>query len=209
MLQPSRPFYTVEEYLWQEQRAEYKNEYFDGVIYAMAGGSVEHSQIQSNLILELGILLRNSDCRVLTSDLKVGVESKADLKGRGSRQKGKDFVTYPDVSVVCGALEFYKADEFTIANPLVLFEVLSPSTRNYDTSTKLEQYQRIPSLKAYIMVDSEQVWVRSWVRIGDENRWILEEPLEDLDDVLRVEVLNAEIPLRLLYARVEFNNPED
>jgi Uma2 family endonuclease len=202
MLTPSRPFYTVEEYLWQEQRAENKNEYFDGTIYSRAGGSAEHSQIQSNIILELGTFLRGKDCRVLTSDLKIGVEGRG--PGGRKRSKGKDFITYPGASVICGPLEYFKEDQFTVANPVVLFEVLSPSSRNYDTSFKLENYQRIPSLKAYIMIESEWVWVRSCQRIGEENRWILDEPLEDLDDVLRIETLGFEVPLRHLYERIKF-----
>ncbi|NWJ44755.1 MAG: Uma2 family endonuclease [Chloroflexi bacterium] len=204
MFQPNKPFYPVEEYLWKEQRANIKNEYFDGQIYSMAGGSPEHSQIQANIILELGTLLRGKDCRVLTSDLKIGVEDKAELKARSGRKKSRDFITYPDASVICGQLQFYRGDRFTVANPLILFEVLSPSTRNYDTSFKLEHYQRITSLKAYIMLDSERIWVQSCQRIGDENRWILEEPLEDLEDVLRLEALGLEIPLSQLYERVEF-----
>lgn len=207
MLPPSRPYYAVEEYLWQEQRAERKNEYYDGTIYAIAGGSVEHSQIQSNIILELGTALRGKDCRVLTSDLKVGMAAKASLSVpvAGQLKAKSNFVTYPDASVICGPLEFYKGDRYTVANPVVLFEVLSPSTRIYDTNFKLEQYQHIASLKAYIMVDSEQVWVRSCVRIGDENRWILEEPLEDRQDVLKLEALGLEILLHLLYDRVKFS----
>ncbi|MEI7554356.1 Uma2 family endonuclease [Candidatus Chlorohelix sp.] len=204
MFQPNKPFYQVEEYLWQEQRAKIKNEYFDGQIYSMAGGSPEHSQIQANIILELGTLLRGKDCRVLTSDLKIGVENKAELKVRSGQKKSRDFITYPDASVICGQLQFYRGDRFTVANPLILFEVLSPSTRNYDTSFKLEHYQRITSLKAYIMLDSESIWVQSCQRIGDENRWILEESLEDLEDVLRLEALGLEIPLSQLYERVEF-----
>lgn len=209
MLEANRPYYPVEEYFWQEQRAEQKNEYYDGTIYGMAGGSAEHSQMQSNIILEVGTALRERDCRVLTSDLKVGVEAKIEAKARGRRKKSKDFIGYPDASVLCGPLEFFKEDRYTIANPLVLFEVLSLSTRNYDTSFKLEQYQKIPTLRAYIMADSEQIWVRNCQRIGDENRWILEEPLEDLEDVLYIEALEVKLPLRLLYARIKFEELED
>lgn len=198
-----QPRYTVEEYLWQEQRAKQKNEYYDGVIYGMAGGSAEHSQIQSNIILELGTVLRDRDCRVLTSDFKVGIDDAPDAKGQNRGKKGKDFITYPDVSVTCGPLEHFREDRFTLANPLVLFEVLSPSTRNYDLSFKFEQYQKIASLKAYILIDSEKVWVRSCLRQAEQNRWIVEDPLEGLNDVLRLEPLNVEIPVRLLYERVE------
>jgi Uma2 family endonuclease len=72
MLKPTPPNFPVEEYLWQEQRAAFKSEYHDGLIYAMAGGSLEHGQIQANLIMELGLALRGRDCQVLTSDVKVG-----------------------------------------------------------------------------------------------------------------------------------------
>ncbi len=137
------------------------------------------------------------------------MEDTADSKGRSRRKKGKDFITYPDTSVICGPLQFYRYDRHTIANPLILFEVLSPSTHNYDTGFKLEQYQKIASLKAYIMLDSERVWVRSCLRLGEQNRWIMEEPLENLDDILRLEGLGIEIPLRLLYARVNVEEFED
>ncbi len=210
MFQANRPHYNVEEYLWQEQRAEQKNEYYDGTIYSMAGGSVEHSQLQSNIILEIGSVLRDRDCRVLTSDLKIGVGVAEETKARGTARpkKSKDFITYPDASIICGPLEYYRGDRYTIANPQVLFEVLSPSTRNYETGFKLEQYQKIPALKAYIMIDSQQVWVRSCLRIGEQNRWVLEEPLENLTDTLRLEVLQIDIPLSLLYAKIEFDQSE-
>jgi Uma2 family endonuclease len=203
--QIDQPYYTVEEYLWQEQRARHKNEYFDGAIYGMAGGSAEYSQIQSNLILEVGAALRGTACRILTSDFKVGMEDNPDSKGRSRRKRGKDFITYPDASLICGPLEYFREDRFTLANPLVLFEVLSPSTHNYDLTFKFEQYQKIASLKAYILIDSEKVWVRSCLRQAEQNRWIIEDPLEDLEDVLKLEMLNIEIPLRLLYERVEFD----
>ncbi len=170
MLEPNRPFFPVEEYLWEEQRADFKNEYFDGKIYAMAGESPEHSQIQVNLILELGTAFRGENCRVLTSDLEVGIEEKPGTQVGGGGKRG-----YPDASVVCGPVELFKGDRYTIANPLILFEVLSPSTRNYASNFKLEHYQRISSLKAYVMVDSERIWVRNCQRLGDHNRWVLEE----------------------------------
>jgi hypothetical protein len=70
---------------------------------------------------------------------------------------------------------------------------------------KFEQYQKIASLKAYILIDSEKVWVRSCLRQAELNRWVIEDPLENLDDILRLETLKIEIPLRLLYERIEFD----
>lgn len=204
MLKPTPPSFQVEEYLWQEQRAEFKSEYHDGLIYAMAGGSPEHGQIQPNLIAELTMTLRGRDCRVLTSDVKVGV---ATSKNYGTSRKKGDFISYPDASVICGALEPYKGDRFTIANPVILFEVISPSTRNYDHVVKFEQYLNISSLAMYVMIDSEQVRVEVFQRgsLG----WLVRKPLENRDDFLKLPPIEAEIALKLLYDRVEFEEDEE
>lgn len=202
MAQPNRQYLTVEEYLWEEQRAEVKHDYYNGRAYNMAGGSPEHSRIAVNITAELRVALRDRGCQIFNSDLKVAVPGNERFKGR-KRQQDDEFVTYPDASVVCGQLEFYKDDRQTITNPLLLFEVLSPSTRNYDRSTKLEQYRKIPDLIAYVMVDSERVWVELYYRSG-ANSWQVDEPLEDLEAVLRIEPLNIAIPLNLLYEGIEF-----
>lgn len=206
MSQP-KPRYPVEEYLWQEQRAEFKSEYHDGQVYAMAGGSLEHGQIQANLIMELGPALRGSDGRVLTSDVKVGVNTSRNF-GTSRKKKLGDFITYPDASVVCGQPEFYKGDRFTIANPLILFEVISPSTRNYDHVVKREQYLNIPGLAMYVMIDTEQAKIEIYQRI-DAGRWLIPSPLQSLDDILKLLPIDVEIPLSLLYDRIEFEEEED
>ncbi len=206
MAQPSHQYLTVEEYLWQEQRAEVKHDYHNGQVYNMAGGSPEHSQIAVNLTGELRALLRGSGCQVFNSDLKVAVEGNRRTKGN-KRQPDDEFVTYPDASVVCGQLEFYKADRQTLANPKVLFEVLSPSTRNYDRSVKLEQYRKLPSLMAYVMIDSEKVWVEQYHRTA-QNSWQVDGPLENIDASLRIEILNVDLPLTALYEEVSFQDEE-
>jgi len=204
MAQPSHQYVTVEEYLWQEQRAEVKHDYHSGQVYNMAGGSPEHSQIAVNLTGELRALLRGSGCQVFNSDLKVAVEGNRRTKDN-KRQPDDEFVTYPDASVVCGQLEFYKADRQTLANPKVLFEVLSPSTRNYDRSVKLEQYRKLPSLMAYVMIDSEKVWVEQYHRTA-QNSWQVDAPLENIDASLRIEILNLDLSLLALYEEVSFQD---
>jgi Uma2 family endonuclease len=204
MLKPTPPNFPVEEYLWQEQRAKFKSEYHDGLIYAMAGGSLEHGQIQANLITELTVALRGRDCQALTSDVKVGV---ATSKNYGTSRKKGDFISYPDASVICGSPEFYKGDRFTIANPVLLFEVSSPSTRNYDHSVKFEQYLSIPSLAMYVLIDSEQVRVEVFQR--SSSGWLVRQPLESQEDILKLPPIEAEIALKLLYDRLEFEEDED
>ncbi len=215
MLQPNRPFYSVEEYLWEEQRSEIKREFFKGQIYNMAGGSPEHSQIALNLAAGLKRELRGKGCRAFNSDLKVGTSLvphpgarlRKTKAARSEEGKSGDFITYPDASVVCGALEFYKNDTFTLANPIILFEVLSPSTRNYDRSVKLEHYQRIPSLLYYVTVDSEQVELVCYKRFETQS-WLQLPPLYQLEQELLLELPTGIIKLSLaeLYDEVEFED---
>lgn len=203
MAQANRSQHTIEEYLWEEQRADGKHDYLDGQVYGMAGGSPEHSRIAVNLITALDPALADRDCQVFNSDLKVGL--KINSPGQTGRNPAAgDFVTYPDASIVCGPLEFYKNDRFTLGNPTVLFEVLSPSTHNYDRSIKLEHYRTIASLLAYIMIDSERVWIEQYYRTGPQT-WQVEAPLRNLADHLVIENLGFTIPLTRLYHRLDLN----
>lgn len=212
MLQPDQQFYTVEEYLWEEQRSPVKREYYKGQVYAMSGGSLNHSLIAINLTSALRTLLRGSGCRPFNSDVKVAVPGKPRPNGRThgrKRQEGEEFVTYPDAGIICGQAQYYKGDNYTIANPVALFEVQSPSTRVYDHTVKVEEYKKIPSLNYYFMIDSEQVWVECRVR-GENDTWIETVPLESMDDSLRFSV-GREIVLSLaaLYEEIVFDDDEE
>lgn len=203
MAQSSRKLYSVEEYLRDEQQSATKHDYLNGQVYNMAGGSPVHSRIAVNLTSALDAALDGGDCQVFNSDLKVGVKISAFSQPR-KIQVAEDFVTYPDASIVCGPLEFYKDDRYTLANPTVLFEVLSPSTRNYDRSVKLDHYRNISSLLAYIMIDSERIWVEQYHRTGPAS-WQVEAPLLNLTDSLQIEALDITIPLSRIYNRVDFS----
>lgn len=207
MAQPIQHYTAVEEYLGQEQHASVKHDFFNGQIYNMAGGSPEHSVVAVNLTSELRILLRGKNCQVFNSDLKIGIAGQPKKKNQ-KRQPDDEFVTYPDATVVCGQLEFYKEDRQTVSNPTVLFEVLSPSTRNYDRSTKLEYYRKLPSLQAYVMIDSERVWVEIYER-ASENSWQVSEPLEDLTASFHLACLNLDLSLASLYENIDFIEHSD
>ena len=105
MAQSNYQYLSVEEYLWQEQRAEVKHDYQHGQAYNMAGGSPEHSQIAVNLTGELRTRLHAKGCQVFNSDLKIGISGNQRLKGQ-KRLSTDEFITYPDASVVCGQLRF-------------------------------------------------------------------------------------------------------
>jgi len=150
---------TRAEYAALERSSNVKHEYLDGTIYAMAGGTPEHAAIAMNIGILLGTQLRDRPCRVYSSDLRVRV-----------LETGLE--TYPDVSVVCGKEERHPEDDLAVTNPIVLVEVLSPSTEAYDRGEKLRHYKHISSLREVILVDHREKLVEvhhreedgSWTR---------------------------------------------
>ncbi|MBI4673196.1 MAG: Uma2 family endonuclease [Chloroflexi bacterium] len=181
--------YTPEEYLAREAQAEYKSEYYDGEIRMMAGGSEDHSIIAGNVITELNLRLGSKPCRVYTSDMRLWI------KRRGT-------YTYPDAMVICGKTEFQTGRTDVVTNPIVIVEVLSPSTREHDRIEKFALYKQIESLREYVMVDSERTVVFI-LRREPDSKWTIE-ILMHPTDVLALESLEIEIPLEKLYAKVEF-----
>ncbi len=180
--------FTPAEYLMIEDRADYKSEYYQGQIYAMAGGTVRHSQISSNIITLLSNALSNKPCRVFNSDLRLNVQDNG-------------LYTYPDVMVICGKVELLSDRQDTVTNPVLIVEVLSESTRDYDMTFKFELYRSLPSLEHYLLVDSDKVLVRYFRRVGD-GQWLMHE-LIGMDDVLDVVHLDMQLTLAQIYHAVE------
>ena len=143
--------FTPQEYYALERDADYKSDFYAGEIFAMAGGTVQHSLISANLTREVGQQLKDKPCRVFESNLRVAV------KATGLR-------CYPDVSVFCGPLEYDDEDpqHETLTNPIVIFEVLSKSTEGFDRGLKSESYRRIPSLQSYLLVRQDAQELRFW-----------------------------------------------
>ncbi len=138
MTTAKRLHYSYEEYVALLQRSDFKLEYCDGVIYAMAGGTVAHAALGAACVRILGQALLDA-CRVFNSDLKVRIEAS-------------DLSTFPDVSVVCGPIETSGIDPHALTNPTVLVEVTSRSTEDYDRGDKLSHYKQLPSLRAVLFV---------------------------------------------------------
>lgn len=136
--------YTYAEYVAYELQSPTKHEFFDGEIYAMAGGSEDHSALAAEVLRALGNAVGDRPCRVHTSDLRVYVEALG-------------LATFPDGAVVCGPLEQHAASpRATALNPLVLLEVTIDSSEEYDTGLKLEAYRTIPSLRDYVVVSHRE-----------------------------------------------------
>jgi len=146
-----RPRYTYAEYLMLEEVSNIKHEFYRGEIYAMAGGTPEHAAIAVNVSTLLNVQLRGKPCRVHSSDLRVRVLATG-------------LATYPDVSVVCGARDLDPENANTVVNPIVLVEVLSPSSAEYDRGEKLEHYKQIPSLREVVLVAHDERLVEVWSR---------------------------------------------
>jgi Uma2 family endonuclease len=131
------------EYLRQERLAEFRSEYHCGQVVAMAGTSRNHGRIVTNLVRSLANQLLERPCNTYSSELRVSVQ-------------GGDHYLYPDVVVCCGKEEFQDDRFDTLLNPLVIVEVLSPSTEAYDRGAKFLLYQTIPSLREYVLVTQSQ-----------------------------------------------------
>lgn len=188
MTSAKRLHYSYEEYLALLQRSDFKLEYCEGVIYAMAGGTIAHAELGASIIRHLGGLLE--DCRVFSSDLKVRVEAT-------------DLSTFPDAAVLCGALESSPIDAQAMINPTLLVEVTSRSTEDYDRGDKLSHYKQIPSLQAVLFVShrSRRItlvcrtgsgWTETDVRGGEVLRLERPELALPVDDVYEGIVLDAQ-----------------
>ena len=189
MLKLQKTFITAEEYFAIEEAAEYKSEYYHGEMFAMSGAFVNHNLIVTNVLGTLYNLLRNSDCFVFPSDIRVELD------------RARHYA-YPDVSLVCGDIRCADGRKDTILNPVVIIEVLSESTQDYDKGLKFKAYQNIPSLKEYILIDQYSCSVEHFFK-NEAGKW-LSEKFDKPEDTLRLRSVDAELSLRAIYHRVKF-----
>ncbi len=178
---------SINEYLALERGSPTKHEYFAGQIFAMAGASYAHATIAGNLTRTLGNALLDAACNVLASDQRVRTVST--------------LFTYPDVVVVCGKPEFDDDEQDTLTNPVVIIEVLSPSTEGYDRGEKFLNYRSIPSLKEYVLVSQRQMLVEHFAR-QPNGQWLLT-AYSGPDQEVAFPALNVSIPLASIYLKVE------
>jgi Uma2 family endonuclease len=181
---------TAEEYLEYEKAADQKHEYYMGEIFAMAGVGARHNVIFSNVFTQIGWHLKGKPCRPYGSDMRVHIPQNT-------------LFTYPDISIICGELISSDKDADTFTLPSVIIEILSSSTKNYDRGIKFKLYRDIPSLKEYILIDSQSVGVEVF-RINDQNHWELEE-YKIMHETLTVHTIKASMPLAEIYEGTKLN----
>lgn len=189
-------YLSPEEYITLERKAiptyhTVRSEYVKGKIVAMSGASRAHNLISGNFFGELRNQLKGSGCESYANEMRVSTPSTLSY-------------FYPDIVVVCDEPRF-EDDVFDILlNPIVLVEVLSPSTEAYDRGEKFSHYRQLESLKEYILVSQDRVNVERYLRIQDEWRYTY---YQDLNDVLPISSIQCKLPLLEIYERVTF--PEE
>lgn len=175
---------TIEEYLLFEKESNQKHEYYKGEIFAMSGASNRHNWIFKNLYGNLTHQLKGHRCQPFGPDMRMHILENT-------------LFTYPDISIYCGDPTSTSFDLDTVVNPTIIIEILSRSTEDYDRGNKFKLYRDIPTLKEYILVDSEEIDVEAF-RINDKGFWELEER-RFLTEVLTIPTLQLTVPLTEIY----------
>ncbi len=186
-------YYSPEEYLKLEEAAEFRSEYHDGQIIPMTGGTPNHNQIALNLGGAINFSTIGKPYRVNVNDLRLWIPSKR-------------VYTYPDVMLVAGKLEFLEGRKDTITNAVMVAEVLSKSTANYDRGDKFKLFRTIPTFREYILIDQYEMHVEQFCKT-DDNKWVLSE-YDGADAVLVLSSVQFEMPLGEMYDRVDFESEE-
>lgn len=178
--------FTPEEYfIWEEKQLE-KHELIDGRVYAMSGGTQNHSAIAINFLLSIRSHLRGSNCNVFNSDLKVNILNTPNY-------------TYPDVSVTCDNRD--RENAIYITYPCLIVEVLSDSTEAYDRGKKFEKYRRNPNLIDYVLASSDEVAIDIYHK-NDADEWVILSYREG--ELVEFQSINLSLPIEQLYEEIVF-----
>lgn len=180
---------SYDDYLALERSSEVRLQFVDGVAYAMAGGTIDHAELAALMIAALSTLLRpgRGRCRVYTSDAKIHVPAS-----------GNSY--YPDVSVVCGPRETAAVDANALINPTLLVEVLSDSTELFDRGKKFKDYQRLPSLQHYLLVNQDEARIEHYRRNADDT-WTLSNA--ERGGAVRLPDLGGDLVVDEIYQAIE------
>jgi len=179
---------SIEEYLEMEQSSIEKHEYYKGEIFAMSGAKMPHNTISKNLLGTLFTKLKGKKCQPYGSDVRIHIESNT-------------LFAYPDISIICDEVITRNNDDFNVLNPVVIIEILSQSTKNYDRGEKFKLYRDIPTLKEYILIDSESIYIETF-RLNEKNHWELEE-YNFVTEELYVKAINEKILIADIYEGVK------
>ena len=181
--------YSVEEYLAIEVESESRNEYRDGEIVPMAGGLPNHNQIAGNIYATFNFAFRGKPLQAFITDQRLWIPKKRTY-------------TYPDVMVIQGQLELQPRRKDTVMNPVMIVEVLSKSTADYDREKKFRAYRTIPSFQEYVLIDQYSQHIDQYVKVGTK-KWNLQE-YDETDTVVRLVTIDLEVAIADIYDKVKF-----
>ena len=152
---------SIAEYLEIEQQTDLKHEYHDGQIYAMAGGTSNHTILCSRIngLLFSALRNKNSKCESYNSEAKIAIDSQ-------------NRYLYPDATVVCGDIIWSSKVKAAITNPILIVEVLSESSADYDRNDKFEFYKAIQTLQEYVLIEQDKPTVTVYYRKPNRSVWI-------------------------------------
>jgi Uma2 family endonuclease len=189
--QTKERIYTAQEYLELEIASETRNEYRNGEIIEMTGGTPNHNELTSNLIVFLKTALKGEPYRVFITDQRLWIPAA-------------NLYTYPDIMVVPKPIELQTGRKDTVTNPCFIAEVLSKSTQNYDRSEKFVAYRTIPSFGEYLLLSQYQVRVEHYVKTAPD-RWLLSE-YSDPNTILTLSSFDLQLSIADLYENIDFED---
>lgn len=184
-----KPYYSSETYLEMERQAEYKSEYFQGEIFAMAGGSPNHNAVKENVSRSIGNHVQGKGCRNYSSDQRIHIQENG-------------LYTYPDLVVICGPNQYSDMKRDTITNPVLIGEVLSPSTAAYDRGEKFRLYRSIPSFQEYLLIDSTQIRAEVF-RKNEYGFWYIASEAASIEGEIELASIGLRLSMRHAYAETE------
>jgi len=186
-----KDYFSKEEYFCISEQSLEKLEYFDGKIIPSTGGTATHNEICANAIFAIGSALKKSKkkYRLYTSDMKIQIE------------KQNRFV-YPDAVVVCEVPEFYDGRKDIIVNPVLIVEVLSPGTEEYDRNGKFESYRHLPSFIEYVNISQKRIELSTFFKEA-EDLWRTTD-YESIEDIVTLKSIDCKITLQDIYDGIEF-----
>ena len=183
--------YTVDEYFALDERSEEKLEYHNGKIITLSGGTTDHSKIAVKIITALSNLLDDQPFEVYNSDVKIQIPAY------------HKFV-YSDVAVVSGSPEYYRGRRDMILNPLLVVEILSPSTQRHDRTDKFMMYRTLPSPREYVLVEQDQARITTFYR-NEAQHWE-DTDVERLSESVRLRSVGGELALSSIYKSIDFGD---
>lgn len=188
----NKQHYTIEEYLQMERASNVKHEYYQGEIFAMSGASNRHNFIFTNIFGEVCLQLKNSACHTFGSDMRMHIPENT-------------LFTYPDISIYCGSPATTDVEEDTLIQPTIIIEILSKSTRDYDRGTKFNLYRDIPTLKEYMLIDTEKIAVEVF-RINAHACWELQE-YKTLQQMVQLPTVGVALSMQAIYKGTRLAKP--